>query len=177
MSSVNVRDSRKDLISVDINSNPQTGPMTTFFKSRSSSQRAMVGGLVVSCAVSVGLLVALIVVSNKEKSQLEKKFPKIPLLVLPTQPFLDNQYTCESVQYNCLRHDSLIQYTRYIKFQVLKLRKRGLDPPFTHKKKCFFSGRTTKGVGRHGPQSHQCREGKTLVIRPLKKLFFYVCLS
>ena len=28
----------------------------------------------------------------------------------------------------------------------------------------------------HGPLSHWCREGKTLVIRPLKKNFFYVCL-
>ena len=67
----------------------------------------------------------------------------------------------------------------------------------THKKKFFFSGRTSKGVGRvkplttkqknifflffksscfspkigkrDGPPSHWCREGKTLVVRPLKK--------
>ena len=29
----------------------------------------------------------------------------------------------------------------------------------------------------HGPLRHWCREGKTLVVRPLKEpLFFYVCL-
>ena len=28
----------------------------------------------------------------------------------------------------------------------------------------------------HGPLSHRCREGKTLVVRPLKNTFFYVWL-
>ena len=28
----------------------------------------------------------------------------------------------------------------------------------------------------HGPLSHWCRGVKTLVVRPLKKHFFYVCL-
>ena len=28
----------------------------------------------------------------------------------------------------------------------------------------------------HGPLNHWCREGKTLVVRPLKKNTFYVCI-
>ena len=28
----------------------------------------------------------------------------------------------------------------------------------------------------HGPLSHWCREGKTLVVRPLKKNTFFMCL-
>ena len=97
----------------------------------------------------------------------------------------------------------------------------------THKKNVFFSGRTTKGVGRvsplttkqkttffslktgcfspkigkkktklsksvsgisgfcktkkinkkgYGPLSHECREGKTLVVRPLKNNLFFMCV-
>ena len=29
----------------------------------------------------------------------------------------------------------------------------------------------------HGPQSHKCREGKTLEVRPLKKKHFFLCMS
>ena len=41
----------------------------------------------------------------------------------------------------------------------------------THiKKSCFFSGRW------HGPLSHWCREDKTLVVQPLKKNLFLMCV-
>ena len=44
------------------------------------------------------------------------------------------------------------------------------------KKIAFFSPKIGEKKICHGPLSHWCREGKTLVVRPLKKHFFYVCL-
>ena len=77
MSTVSVRDSRKDLISVDsekgggespTSSNggldkTSPGEMTTF--NRSSSHRLLSAALVLSLALCVGLLVGLIVVSTR----------------------------------------------------------------------------------------------------------------
>ena len=67
-----VRDSRKDLISVDSEKCDQStagsnggdsGDMTTFNRSRSN--RLLIGALVLSIALCVGLLIGLIVVSSK----------------------------------------------------------------------------------------------------------------
>ena len=55
------------------------------------------------------------------------------------------------------------------KLDLKKLSKSGSGYYKTKKKK--------KKKKWHGPLSHWCREGKTLVVRPLKKtLFFNVCL-
>ena len=45
-------------------------------------------------------------------------------------------------------------------------------------KKCFVKihFRLYKTKKKNGPLSHWCREGKTLVVRPQKNVFFYVCL-
>ena len=40
----------------------------------------------------------------------------------------------------------------------------------------YYKTKTKEEKKWHGPLSHWCREGKTIVVRPLKKHFFYVCL-
>lgn len=73
--SVPEKGSRKDLISVD-SCLPESSEMTTFKKSRTSSIKALVATLLLSFALCIGLIIALIVVcthrstvSNPEPDQ------------------------------------------------------------------------------------------------------------
>ena len=61
---MSVTDSQKDLVSVATVSNSPSGTISSLWTKHSTTERKLVGGLVVALLVCLGLVVALIVIST-----------------------------------------------------------------------------------------------------------------